>query len=108
MKDIYNKKIWHQLHNRYWLKVQFTRTNKYHKDYEVSIVVGKTRRIVNDHFMKTTKSPKVSINKSTNYNGGLEALRLTLQDIQDYAKILPQGYCILVQGSDQQRTNVYS
>lgn len=107
-----NKNIWHKLHNGYWLKVRFLKASKYFHNsgnlWFVDIAVGKSKRQVNDHYNTTQKSPKKLRNKSTNNKGGLEALRLTLQDIQEFIKILPSGSKLQIEGSDEQRRHVYS
>jgi hypothetical protein len=108
MKMASKSKHWHKLTNGYWLKVLFIKLTGYYNLWAVDIAVGKTKRIVNDHYNKTKKSPKTLYNKSSNNKGGLEALKITLQDIQDFVKSLPGNNTILVNGSDEQRIHVYS
>jgi hypothetical protein len=76
--------------------------------FSISITIGKTKRIVNNHYNSTKKSPKSLFKKSSNNKGGIESLLVTLNYIFDFLKILPKGSIFFVEGSDDQRRHVYS
>lgn len=102
-------KQWTQLSNGYWLKMMFTtRFNSYGYVVYTDMVVGKTRRHVNDSFSKSEISPKNLMGKSTNHNSnGIEALVVALKMLLDFEKTLPKNYEIRVYGADNQRVRVY-
>lgn len=110
MKSI---KYWHQLKNGYWLKVVFFKSP--FKEYDdnkptwlMDIAVAKTKRKINNHFNKTRRSPKCLLNKSTNNNGGIESLIVSLKILQEFEKTVKKGNRIRIEGCDEQRIKVYS
>lgn len=107
------KKKWYKLKNGYWLKILLIKADPRYwgytdKTFFVDIAVGKTKRIVNNHYSKTCHSPKSLRNKSSNNKGGIEALLITLQYIQEIEQSLPKNSIIRIEGSNEQRINVYS
>lgn len=105
-------KKWIKLSNGYWLKILLFRPRKCMwcydpKLYLLDICVGKTKRIVNDHYNCTSKSPKRLWQKSTNKRGGLEALLKTIEYVEELSTRLPKGSIIRVEGSDDKRTRAY-
>lgn len=69
----------------------------------------KTKRMCNDHYCKTRKSPKKLHYKSTNHKqNGIEALTISLKSLLQFEKTLPVGSYIRIEGSDKQREHVYS
>lgn len=107
------KKQQYQLKNKYWLKVVFFKSpfKKYDNNkitWLMDIVVGKTKRQINDHFNSTRKSPKCLLNKSTNNKGGIESLLIALTCLKEFENTLPKGNIIRIEGCDEQRIKVYS
>jgi hypothetical protein len=108
MKAMYEIKQWKQLSNGYWLKMVFTLGHDTRPTWYVSMVVGKTRRLVNDTYSKSGKSPKNLVSKSTNHHAaGIEALMTAFRIVQDFEKALPEGSEIQVHATDMQRARVY-
>jgi hypothetical protein len=102
---------WHQLKNGYWLKINFYKASKYYFGVDtwlVDIAVAKTKRRVNDHYNRTRYSPKSLYHRSTNIKGGIESLLITLDALKRFESTLPKGSVIRVEGTDEQRTKVYS
>jgi hypothetical protein len=107
------KSKWVHLSNGYWLKIKVIKLWPCAWGYDskihcIDIAVGKTRRIVNDHYSRRRRSPKSLYNKSSNNKGGLEALIKTMEFIQEYISIVPKGTTIRIEGSNEQRVKVYS
>lgn len=107
---------WHQLKNKYWLKVTFFRIKDTEKKlffgcnniWSVDIVVTKTKRQANDHYCKSFGSRKFLYLQSTNNRGGIESLLVTLEELKHFKEWLPKGHMIVISGTDDQRTKVYS
>jgi hypothetical protein len=106
---------WYKLSNEYWLKCILLKPNKCDWVYEYSdrlyfidVAVGKTKRVVNDHYNRTRRSPKSLYKKSSNYRGGLETFRVVLEFIEYVKEYLPKRSILRVEGADQKRIKVYS
>ena len=103
---------WHQLKNKYWLKVTFFRIKDIEKKlffecnniWSVDIVVTKTKRQANDHYCKSFGSRKFLYLQSTNNRGGIESLLVTLEELKHFKEWLPKGHIIVICGTDDQRT----
>ena len=111
MIKTYRKK-WVPLSNGYWLKIlvlQMTRNMRcYAKNiYMLDICVGKTKRIVNDHYNSKRRSPKSLFQKSSNNKGGIEVYLKTLDYIDELKSILPKGSILRIEGSDDKRKRAY-
>lgn len=107
---------WHQLKNKYWLKITFFKIKdkerrvffKSDNIWSVDIVVTKTKRQANDHYCKSCGSKKFLYLQSTNNRGGIESLLIALEELKRFKEWIPKGHKILVSGTDDQRTKVYS